>query len=159
VTFSVRPLTYHDALDVAERMRITDQQEIEAIRGVSLFAERIAMDCHLSLDCGGIGYVAYWGHVPVVVIGAIPSHPGLWSIYMFATGDLPEIGLGLTKWVKHSLLPEIVAAGAHRIQCDSIEGHTEAHAWMKVFGAKNEGAMPKFGIGQETFFRFAITGD
>ncbi len=159
MTFSVRPLTYHDALYVAERMRISDQREIAAIRGGSLFAERIAMDCHLSLQSQGIGYVAYAGEVPVVVIGAIPCHPGLWSAYMFATGHLTKIGLGLTRWTIDTFIPEIVEAGAHRIQCDSIEGHDHAHAWLKTCGAKNEGAMLKFGIGQETFYRFAWTGD
>ncbi len=159
MTFSVRPLTHPDALYVAKRMRSEDRREIEAVRGALLMAERVALDCHLSLEYGGIGYVAYRGETPVAVIGVIPIHQGVWSIYMFATGHLSKIGLGLTRWVKNTFLPEIVAAGAHRIQCESIEGHDAAHAWMKTFGAKNEGALPKFGIGQETFYRFAVTGD
>ncbi len=157
--FSVQHLTYRDALAVAELMRAEDSREITATRGPLLMPERVAMDCCRSCEEGGIGYVAYWGKSPVVAIGAHPVHPGVWSIYMFATDAISRIGLGLTRWVKNSLLPEIFAAGAHRIECNSIEGHDDAHAWMKTFGAKNEGAMPKFGIGQETFYRFALTGD
>ncbi len=153
--FSVRSLTHEDAVYVAFRMRAEDRREIAATRGGGLFAERVALDCFLSLGQQGIGYVAYQNNVPVAAIGAIPIHLGVWSVYMFATDRVSEIGLGLTRWAKNVLHPEIVAAGAHRIQCDSIEGHTVAHAWMETFGAKNEGALPKFGIGQETFYRFA----
>ena len=157
--FSVRQLTYPDALYVASAMRLSDRREIAATRGPMLMDERVAMDCYAAHGYGGVGYVAYWDEVPVVAIGAIPRHPGVWSIYMFATDNISEIGLGLTRWVQNTLLPEITAAGAHRIECNSIEGHDVAHAWMKVFGAKNEGIMPKFGIGQENFYRFALTGD
>lgn len=157
--FSVHPLTYEDALYVARRMRSEDRRELEAIRGALLMDERVAMDCSLALEYGGIGYVAYWDDIPVATIGAIPVHYGVWSVYMFATEHLSKIGLGLTRWVKNSFVPGLVAAGAHRLQCESIEGHDDAHAWMKTFGAKNEGALPKFGIGQETFYRFAWTGN
>ena len=157
--FSVRHLTYKDVLEVAELMRDEDRREIIATRGALLMPERVAMDCCRSCSEGGIGYVAYWGDYPVAAIGAHPVRPGVWSVYMFATAYLSKIGLGLTRWAKRVLHPEIVAAGAHRIECNSIVGHDDAHAWLKTFGAKNEGAMPKFGIGQETFYRFAWTGD
>lgn len=157
--FSVQPLAYPDTLYVAERMRAEDRREIEATRGSLLMAERVAMDCWLSLTQRGIGYVVYWANIPVVVIGAIPIHTGVWSVYMFATDLISKVGLGLTRWAKHTLHPEIVSVGAHRIECNSIAGHDQAHAWMKTFGAKNEGALPKFGTGQETFYRFAWTAN
>lgn len=157
--FNVRPLVFADVLYVAKNMRPEDRREILAVRGDTLFAERIALDCHISLDQGGIGYVAYWGDIPVVVVGAIPIRQGVWTAYMFATGHLSEVGLGLTRWVKRTLIPELVAAGAHRIQCEVIEGYDTALTWLRAFGAKNEGALPKFGLGQETFYRFAWTGD
>ncbi len=157
--FHIHPLTYEDALWVAKEMRGEDHREISAVRGRTLFAERVALDCHLALGYGGVGYVAYWGEIPVAAIGAIPLRPGVWSVYMFATGYLSKVGLGLTRWAKNTFHPELKALGAHRIQCESIEGHDDAHAWMETFGAKNEGPLPKFGIGQETFYRFAWTGD
>ena len=152
----VRPLTYAAALYVANRMRPADYEEIVATKGHQLLPERLAMDLH---SWPGIGYVLEHEGIPVVVIGAVQCHAGLWSIYMFATDRISEVGLPLTRWVKKDLLPEIFAAGAHRIECNSIESHTAAHAWMEVCGAKNEGAMPKFGIGQETFYRFAVLKD
>ncbi len=157
--FHIHPLTYEDALWVAKEMRSEDRREIEAVRGALLMTERVALDCHLTLEYGGVGYVAYWGEIPVAAIGAIPLRPGVWSVYMFASIHLSEIGLGLTRWAKNAFHPELQALGAHRIQCESIEGHDAAHAWMKTFGAKNEGALLKFGIGQETFYSFAWTGD
>ena len=157
--FSVHPIIYKDALYVAELMCSEDRREISATRGDLLMNERVVLDCCQSLTQGGIGYVAYWKDYPTAVIGAHPVRPGVWSVYMFATDYLSEIGLGLTRWVKRVLILEIVAAGAHRLECNSIEGHDNAHAWLKTFGAKNEGAMPKFGIGQETFYRFALTRD
>ena len=157
--FSVQPLTYYEALSVARRMRAEDRREITATRGSLLMEERVAMDCWLSLAQRGIGYVVYWDSMSVAVIGAIPIHQGVWSVYMFATDLVSKVGLGMTRWAKNNFHSEVVDAGAHRIQCDSIEGHNEAHAWMKTFGAKNEGALPKFGIGQETFYRFAWTAD
>ena len=157
--FNTHSLTHKDALFVAEHMRSEDLRELTATRGSFLLPERVAFDCFNILGNGGIGYVGYAGKKPVAALGAVEMHQGVWTVYMFATDALPEIGLGLTRWARRVLHPEIIAAGAHRIECHSIEGHSEAHAWMESFGAKNEGIVPRFGIEQETFYRFAWTGD
>lgn len=41
--------------------------------------------------------------------------------------------------------------GAHRLECRSMDGHTEAQAWLECLGAHREGTLKAYGSGGEDF--------
>ena len=143
-------VTFERALQVALRMREWDKKEIYATRWHNDPAA-LARDC---ARCGTFGWIAEKDGVPVSVIGAVPVHPGVWSVFMFATDSFQQISLSLTKFVKRVIIPALKATGAHRAECLSLAGHVEAHRWLELLGAHREGEKRAFGKGGEDFVSF-----
>src|SRR3990167_3144441 len=145
------PVTFARALHVAENMREWDKKEIYATRWHDS-AEGLARDC---VRCGAFGWIAAKDDVPIAAVGAVPVHPGVWSVFMFATDDFQQISLSLTKFVIRVIIPALKATGAHRAECLSMAGHDDAHRWLEVLGARQEGPpVAGWGKGGEDFVRF-----
>ena len=145
-----------DVLYVTRNLREWDRRELFATR-FDDDPDRLAMDV---MGWGPVGWVA--GGVvdgrekASAVVGATELWPGMWSVGMFATDDFPKIGLGLTRFVKRRMIPLIVQQGIRRGECKSIEGHTEAHRWLEVLGARRDGAALRgYGKGGEPFYTYA----
>jgi hypothetical protein len=132
---------------IAENMREWDRREIYATRWDE-------SPLALAADCLRVSGLA-WTADDIVAIGAMPAWPGVWSVWMFATPEFPRIGLPLTRWAKREMIPAVARAGAHRAQCQSMAGHTEAHRWLETLGARIEGG-PLVGYGRcrEDFYTF-----
>lgn len=149
------PYTYENIYEVAANMRAEDAREI--------FATRWSDDPHnLTNHClpaEDFAWVFGDEDGPIAVVGAVPSWPQVWSVFMFATNRFAKIGLGLTRHVKRVMIPAMVDVGVHRASCYSIEGHDEAHRWLKVLGASIGHSCKFFGKGGETFHCFEWTLD
>ncbi len=52
-------------------------------------------------------------------------------------------------------IPGLEARGIHRAECLSIEGHDEAHRWLRWLGARREASLPLRGRDGETFHLYA----
>jgi hypothetical protein len=140
-----------DAIFVARNMREWDAKEIYATRWDDDPVE--VVDLCLTL-AAGFSWVAGKDE-PIAVIGAWPRYNGVWSVYMFGTDRFPEIGLGMTRFVRQAMIPALVEAGIHRADCQSIEGHTDAHRWLKKQGLHQEGPLLEgFGRNGENFLQF-----
>lgn len=147
---------YRDILHVCENMRDADREELFCTTDATTsleYADRMAAALHH----GSIsGFVAYYGNSPIALLGVAHMWPGVVSVWMFATNGFPKIAIGLTKFVKHNMIPQYVSiAGVKRAQCFSQVGHTMAHAWLEVLGAKREGTAHGFGSNGEDFTLFA----
>jgi RimJ/RimL family protein N-acetyltransferase len=146
----LEPITLDAARYVATFMRDADRGEI--------FAGRWRTDPNqLAVDCtaiGDFGWVAKKNGTPIAVVGAVPVHPGVWSVFMFATDDFRQISISLTKFVKRVMIPALVQSGAHRAECKSMEGHEEAHRWLELLGAEREATHPEYGRNRETFHTY-----
>jgi hypothetical protein len=144
------PITLDEALFVAKNMRPADRKEI--------FATRWNDDVFdLALDCtfvGKFGWIASLDE-PIAVMGCAPLHPGVWSAFCFGTCRFSGISTDLTKFIIRVVCPALVAAGAHRLECWSIDGHTDAHRWLKILGAKRESVRRNYGRRGEDFYCFA----
>lgn len=141
------PLAYNDVLYVAQRMRDADRREVYATRW-SDRPEDLARD---TMICGDFSWIL-GTDVPVAAIGAYAMWPNVWSVWMFATDDFPQIRLSATRFVRHGMIPALVESGAHRAECRSLADHAEAHAWLELLGAKKEGSPHfKFGKNGEDF--------
>jgi hypothetical protein len=143
---NLAPLTYPDALWVAERMREWDAREVYAGRWTDDPADvaRDVASCRMGWSVSADG-------APAAVLGARPIHPGVWSVWMFATPAWPRVSLSVTRFVKRVMIPALRATGAHRAQCASIEGHEEAHRWLEFLGAVRESTLHRFGRNGEDF--------
>lgn len=142
-------------LYVAERMREWDRREIYATRwteGPSALADSLLAPHNIAWIAGI--------EEPIAALGAYPAWPGVWSVWMFATDNFPQIGYPLTKFIKKRMIPTL-ASHAHRAECRSIEGHEAAHRWLENLGAEREATLRGFGRNGETFhlYRWLRTDD
>jgi len=145
----LHPVNYIDALFVATNMRDWDKTEIYATRWNDDPAD-IATD---SCECGDFAWIAY-NPEPVAIIGAVPIHPGVWSVFMFATDKFSNIAISLTKYAKRVIIPSLANAGAHRLECKSMEGHTVAQKWLEFIGARPETVLENYGRNGEDFILY-----
>lgn len=131
---------------VIEHMREWDRTEI--------FATRTSDDNEAFMaaveGAGSVSWVV-GDDGPIAVFGCAPMWPGVWSMWLFATDEFPQIGLSVTKMIVRSIVPMLWDAGAHRLQCHSIEGHVDAQRWLGVIGARRESTLPAYGKGKEDF--------
>lgn len=145
------PLEPRYVLPVARRMRADDRAEIFATRWDEDPA-RFACDV-IQISRHGIVAATDAG-LPAAAIGASEFWPGVWSVWMFATDDWPQVALGVTKWARRRLMPQVLKAGAHRAQCHSLESHNEAHRWLAMLGAQAEARACGLGRHGEDFITF-----
>lgn len=147
--------SFGDVLHVAERMRPEDRREIFGTRWTDS-NEDLARDV---MRCGAFCWVAWTNDWPVAVFGAFPLHPGVWTVFLFATDDFRKIAFSLTKYVRRVMIPSLVKTGAHRAECRSIEGHTDAQRWLGMLGAKPEGFEAGYGRNGENYIKYVWNRD
>lgn len=132
---------------VIERMRDWDRREIFATRGddgdEALLADVMAVT--------GPSWVAGRDAEPIAVYGCQPLWPGVAALYMFATDIFRQIGKSVTAHAVREVIPGLWAAGAHRLECRSMEGHIDAQHWIERLGARREATMTAYGRGREDF--------
>lgn len=149
----IGPINFPDTLHVCVHMREWDRREVYATRfddsPLSLAREVVSV--------GRFGWIAYVDDAPAVVLGANPLWPGVWNVFMLATDDFHKVRFSLVRHVRRVMFPALVAVGAHRAQCFSLEGHEDAHAWMVLLGAKPGEPIPEYGRDRETFVPFVWT--
>lgn len=137
---------------IIENMREADRREI--------FATRWSDDPHDlvrdAMACYEFGWIAYLDDRPVAAIGGVPIHPGVWSVWMFATDEFPKIKFSLTRFALRQMKP-VLQDVAHRVECRSIEGHEDAQNWLAFLGMKRESSIPKYGRNGELFHLYAWT--
>lgn len=88
---------------------------------------------------------------PIAAFGCSPMWPGVWSMWFFATDEIHQIGISVTKLVTRYIVPMLYEAGAHRLECRSMEGHHDAQRWLEVIGASREGTLHGYGKSGEDF--------
>lgn len=138
-------------LQVAENMREWDRREIFATRTNDSTAELVDS----VQRCGAVSWVAGRGERPIAAFGCAPLWTGVWSMWLFATDDFPQIGISVTRLVVKSIVPMLMEAGAHRLEARSMEGHTDAQRWLEVIGAQREGTLARFGREAQDFHVYA----
>lgn len=154
----IGPLEADAVAFVAARMRAADRAEIFATRSDG-DASRIAAEtmAYARVGCVASWVGEGWDVEPVAVVCAIPLWPGVWSVGMYATDRWPLVARRVTRWIARSLMPDLVAAGAHWAECRSLETHATAHRWLERLGAHHEATLAAYGRGGETFFLYAWT--
>ena len=134
---------------VYANLRPWDLSECEA---VSYQWDAVNMAHLVAANCDGRAVLR--GGKPVAVISWLQMHPGCYTVAMLATPDWPSVALSVTKWVRRALIPKLLDSGARRVECKSIDGHTDAHRWLLSLGARAESRLESYGKNGETFVLF-----
>ena len=132
---------------VARNLREWDRFEIFATRSDDDPDALAAAAC----ATGPIAWVAGLDTTPIAAFGCAPMWSGVWSMWLFATDEFGRIGISVTRLVVRSIIPMMVQAGAHRLEARSMEGHTNAQAWLEVIGASREGTLRGYGRDGQDF--------
>lgn len=134
-------------------MRELDRREIMSGRWTDSMDDFIES---FDVSPDAMGYVASIDGVPVAIFGAIPISPTFWAPYLFATDRLPEVALNVARFIKKTMIPSIAQLGHFRAECRSIDGHVNAHKWLRMLGFEYQVACPLLGKNGETFHLFAL---
>lgn len=146
----ILPATPHALRYVARSMCRIDAAEVFATRH-DTDPDAIAAEIH---HIGG-GYICLRDMVPLSAFGAMHIWPGVWSVWMFSTDKLDmHAGAQILRHFRRVVLPDVLAAGVHRVQCDSLKKHHTAHEFIERFGGRHESIMRNYGRGGEDFVRF-----
>lgn len=100
-------------------------------------------------------WAVYAGDAPAALIGALPVHPGVYTLFGFGTDRWKDVWRLVTLVARRDMFRAVRARGAHRAHCLSPEAHTETHRWLRMLGAKHEAALPRWGVNGEDFRMFA----
>jgi hypothetical protein len=146
--------TPSDILDVARNMRDSDLREFSAllpVDGRGPVAQEVLRRhaAHDDTMCASLA-----GN-PVAIGTARVLRPNVATLLFFATGQFRQIALPLTRFIRQRLFVELRMAGVHRIECISIDGHEQAHRWIKILGLRHEAVCKGYGKNGETFHQFA----
>lgn len=144
-------------LSVCLGMRTADRREVFATRADEdphgVFADIYAMKA----ACVWLDVVyAREGLGPAVAFfGVFQRSPGVGSAVMLATPHLTAMqARAVAARVRRHAIPTLVELGFRRVDCQSVEGHDEAHAFLGWCGARAGDLREGVGKGGEDFREF-----
>jgi hypothetical protein len=149
----IKKLVWEDAKRVAANMREVDRAEI---CGMSVSDNPVHAISSLEV-LPHFGATVWKDGEPIVVVGAMLLWPGIASVFMYATPRWKEVMVETTRFVRAILLPTLVDANVHRLQCYSSADHFDAHAWLRYLGADREVPMPAFGKHRQDYVLFEMS--
>lgn len=150
-----RDATFPDIYFTALNMRDRDFLEISAVSFCDT-RETLATEIGRTWSASGncLACCSDNGE-PIAILNYVPIRPGVWSMGLFATDKIKQIGLSLTKLVCYDIIPALDRAKAHRVECHSIDGYDEIHRWLEFCGMRKESVIRKYGKNEEDFINFA----
>lgn len=155
----IEPAKPADIVHVAAHMREADLKEFLALSPAN---DRAALALELSQRFGQRNdvFAAWHEEMPIAIGATIEARPNVLTLLFFASDGFRHIGRELTKFMKQRYFPPLIEAGVHRIECVSMEGHKEAHRWIKALGLVQEGGpLRGYGKNGETYFQYAWVRD
>lgn len=156
----IEPASVDDVHSVALRMRQRDFEEFSAVTPADTYAGLATLMADRyggrpDVMCGSDDALG-----PICIGGTIEARPNVISLLFFATDDFPKIALPITRFIRQNLFPKLIAAGAHRIEAVSMDGHDQTHAWLRTIGLEAEtGPMRGYGKNREDFVQFSWSAD
>ena len=144
-----------DIQHILDNLRVWDRQEIFALqRGDD--DRSIAWGLIHAQEMGRADVSV--GHLerPVVCIVTAELRPGVWSLSTFTSDEWLRVATAVTKHLRRVIIPGMWARGAHRIQCQCMDGNPAKDRWLLSFGAEREGPHLGYGRDQETFYTWAL---
>lgn len=150
---SLTDVSYNDLEYVCLQMRACDREEIYALRNYDNPLQ-LAMDAHAAIRNLGRGRISWVKGKPAAVGAFTEEWSGVWYVWMFGTDDFKAAAIPLLRWVRQEANDILTVCKGHRLHCDSMVGHDEAHKMIKAMGGLPEFTMRKLGKNGEDFTRF-----
>jgi hypothetical protein len=153
------PVTEMGLYFIACNLRAMDREEIFATRWDN-DPSALVDECLFVLKRPSSFAVmaAFGGKIPlpIAVLGAVEQWPGVWDVWAFGTEDFFRVGFILTRYVRKTLIPTLLAKGARRAHCRSLASHKAAHQWLRALGATEdcERRLKSWGKNGEDFILF-----
>ena len=139
---------------VIMNMRDCDKEEIYALRDHDNPLQ-LAMEAHAAIRNKGRGRISWVNGRPAAAAAFTEEWPGVWYVWMFGTEDFKAAAIPLLRWVRHEANDILSVCAGHRLHCDSMVGHDEAHKMITAMGGLPEGPpMRRLGKNKEDFQRF-----
>lgn len=146
------PATLRDLSYIASRLRDEDKAEIEAQLGPVHYIDLAAM--HM----GGSAFVVTLDGNPEAGFGASPmlgNH--LWVAWSWGSRRISRCAPIITRFVRESMVPDLVARGAQRVEARALASHHMARNWLIKMGATERCELPCYGRNGETFLLYDWT--
>lgn len=144
--------TFESVSFIASRVRAADAEEILPLR----FDPSPAGLAQTVMSNPTFVWLAAQEGKPIAVFGMFEVRPKAWTAFAFGTDDFPKVASEMTKFLIRTVRPHLFGVlGARRVEAHSHPAHKEAHAWLKLLGAKGE-IDPDYGPNGETYVRFVM---
>jgi hypothetical protein len=155
MSITVTGATYRAVDYIAERLRASDRQELEAMSGADLQLARRVM------TFAAMAYVAFdqRSGTPISAWGLVPLWQGVGSAFAFGTDDWGKALLAMTKHVKRFMIPLVLDHGYHRIECRALAHRDDVASWVGIFGAEQEAVLRSSGRRGEDFILYRWLSD
>ena len=98
-------------------------------------------------------YVATREH-PAAVWGYTELWPHVGGCFAFGTDEWGLVMRAVTNHVRRYMLPRIIAAGYHRMECRALADREDVRRWVTLLGGEPEALLRKAGKGGEDFMLY-----
>lgn len=156
---TVKPVNQVALYHICRNLRECDAQEIYPLchhDNPLILAQQTMWACN-----AGQGKLIWVNGIPAAVCGVHPEFSGHmnYRVFAFGTDDWKAAAYPVMRELRKIAREVIKEHGTMRMQADSSEHHTEAHAWMERMNGKRESVMPHYGKNGETYYRYVWLRD
>ena len=110
---------------------------------------------HLVKERTAVGRIAWQDGVPVLVGGLAERWPNVWEVWMFGTDESKPSMFPMMRWLREQIKYYCYEHNVHRLECESHQDHTDAHAFLRAMGARQEGEpLAMYGKNGDDYLRF-----
>ena len=153
----LQTLTPLDAFDVAYRMRDSDLEEISLVAGVEDRKEVAAQMQSAFEDYHSDGWVVLnkqGKRVAIIGWSRYPDKQTRARVGFFATDDFKTMKYSITKLIRKNLPVWAHELNLVRMDCQSLEDHTETHKWLECLGYKRGDILLNWANSGRNFINF-----
>lgn len=133
---------------IAQHLREQDRIEIAAMSGADDPEQFLAAKVMMSAR---EVYVALSGGKPAAAWGFVELWPHVGSCFAFGTDDWGLVMHAVTNHVRRYMLPRVIAAGYHRMECRALACRDDVARWTALLGAEPEALLRRAGKNGEDF--------
>ncbi len=156
---TVKPANQVALYHICRNLRECDAQEIYPLchhENPMILAQQTMWACN-----AGMGNIVWVDGLPTAVCGVHPEFSGHmnYRVFAFGTDDWKAAAYPVMRELRKIAREVIREHGTMRMQADSSEHHTEAHAWMERMNGKRESIMRHYGKNGETYYRYVWLRD
>lgn len=149
----IRVGTVRDVSFVAANMRPGDRRELMCQLPGDVRMGDLAAQWVMTSDC----WTVWVDGKVVAAFGLRPMNVAAMEVWAFGTKHMWRGVPALTAYMLLEVAPTLLELGYRTVEARSIEGHTEAHNWMRAIGAKPWGEPFEYGREGELFTLYRWT--